>query len=91
MLNVDSEPNDKMKGIAVDYSYEIRETSGDFTIVSTERLTNTNSDVWSVTPTASVTPVPEFPLFVVPLLLIVATSMLLVAIKKRKSSSAFPY
>ena len=46
---------DKIKGIAVDYSYEIRETSGENQIVSTERLTNTNSDVWSVIPEPSKT------------------------------------
>jgi hypothetical protein len=39
---------DKIKGIAVDYSYEIQETSGNYNIVSTETLTNTNSNVWAV-------------------------------------------
>jgi hypothetical protein len=39
---------DKIKGVAVDYSYEIRETSGNYNIVSTETLTNTNSNVWAV-------------------------------------------
>jgi|WetSurMetagenome_2_1015567.scaffolds.fasta_scaffold29135_2 hypothetical protein len=39
---------DKIKGIAVDYSYEIQETSGNNNIVSTETLTNTNSNVWAV-------------------------------------------
>ena len=39
---------DKVKGIAVDNSFEIRETSGNYNIVSTERLTNTNSNDWAV-------------------------------------------
>jgi hypothetical protein len=39
---------DKIKGIAVDYTYELRETSGNYNIVSTERLINTNADVWAV-------------------------------------------
>jgi hypothetical protein len=54
---------DKIKGIAVDYTYEIDETSGNYTTVSTERVINTNSNTWAVisespTPTASPTPSP---------------------------------
>jgi hypothetical protein len=39
---------DKIKGIAVDYLYEIQQTSGNYNIVSTEILTNTNSDAWAL-------------------------------------------
>ena len=66
---------DKIKGIAVDYSYEIRESSGDFTIISTESLTNTNSDVWTV--------IPEFPSFAVLALLLFAIPLVLIAYKKK--------
>ena len=66
---------DKIKGVAVDYSYEIRETSGDYTIVSTESLTNTNSDVWAV--------IPEFPSIVVLIALVIAMPIVLVACKKK--------
>lgn len=38
---------DKKKGIAVEYLKEFYETSGGYSIVGTERLINTNSDVWS--------------------------------------------
>ena len=74
---------DKIKGIAVDYTYEIYETSGNYNSTTTEKLVNTNSDVWSV--------IPEFPLFVIPLLLIIASSLMIVVIKKRKLSSVFPF
>ena len=67
---------DKIKGIAVDYSYEIRETSGNFNIVSTESLTNTNSEAW--------TAIPEFPSFAVLALLLIAIPFILVAYKKRE-------
>jgi hypothetical protein len=74
---------DKAKGIATDFSYEILQTSGNDNISSTERIVNTNSDAWSV--------IPEFPIFVVPLLLVGATSLALIAIKKRKAPSAFAF
>ena len=70
---------DKIKGIAVDYSYEIQETSGDYTIVSTERLTNTNSDVWAV--------IPEFPSMAVFMSLLIAVPIVLVAYKKKTLSN----
>ena len=66
---------DKIKGIAVDYSYEIRETSGNDNIVSTERLTNTNSAIW--------TAIPEFPTIALLLLILVAIPIVLVAYKKK--------
>lgn len=68
---------DKIKGIAVDYSYEIHETSGGYNIVSTERLVNTNADVWTVA-------VPELPIIIIPLIAMIAVSLMLVAQKKRK-------
>ena len=47
---------DKIKGIAVDYSYEIRETSGGYTITTIERLISTNADVWTVASAPTPTP-----------------------------------
>jgi hypothetical protein len=49
---------DKIKGIAVDYSYATYETSGDFNTTTIESMTNTNSAVWAVTPTSSASPTP---------------------------------
>ena len=49
---------DKIKGIAVDYSYATYETSGDYNTTTIETMTNTNSAVWAVTPSASPTPTP---------------------------------
>jgi hypothetical protein len=66
---------DKIKGVAIDYSYEIRENSGDYTTVSTESLTNTNSDVWAE--------IPEFPSFAVLALLLISIPIVLVAYKKK--------
>jgi hypothetical protein len=74
---------DRIKGIATDFSYEILQTSGNDNITSTERMINTNSDSWSV--------IPEFPLFIVPLLLIVASSLALVVFKRRRTSSVFNF
>ena len=70
---------DKIKGVAVDYSYEIQETSGDYTIVSTESLTNTNSDAWAV--------IPEFPSMAVFMALLIAIPIVLVAYKKKTLSN----
>ncbi len=67
---------DKIKGIAVEYSYEIRGVSGGYTTSSTEKMVNTNSDVWSV--------IPEFPVFVVPLVLVAASAVLLLAMKRTR-------
>lgn len=67
---------DKIKGIAVDYYYEIRETSGDYKMVTTERLINTNADVWTI---------PEFPLLIIPVLSMIVVSLLLIAKKKQKT------
>lgn len=66
---------DKIKGIAVDYSYEIRETSGEHNIVSTERLINTNSNDWAV-------PIPEFPECII--LLILPPSLVLIGLWRKK-------
>ena len=54
---------DRQKGVAVDYYYENRETSGGYTITTIERLISTNADVWAVgsapTPTATgISPTP---------------------------------
>jgi hypothetical protein len=73
---------DRALGLAVSYTYESRETSGDYTTTITETLTNTNSDVWAVAQAsnspASPTPtVPEFPLMAVPLLFAAASAVLL--------------
>jgi hypothetical protein len=65
---------DKLKGIAVDYSYQTQETSGGYTTTIKEILTNTNSDVWSV--------IPEFPSAAVLMLLLIAVPIVLVAYKK---------
>jgi hypothetical protein len=70
---------DKIKGIAVYYSYEIRESSGDYTIVSTESLTNTNSDDWTI--------IPEFPSSAILILLLLAIPIVLVAYKKKTASN----
>jgi hypothetical protein len=75
---------DKIKGIAVDYSYEIRETSGENQIVSTERLTNTNSDVWSVIPEPSKTDSGfDVYLVVVAVVLVLAGSTALLLYKRK--------
>lgn len=70
---------DKIKGIAVDYSYQTVETSGGYTTTIQEILTNTNSDVW--------TAIPELSTLLIPLTLFVATAALLVArtAKKRRN------
>jgi len=48
---------DKVKGIAVEYSYEIDSFSNSYSVVSTERMVNTNSDVWATsTPSQTSTP-----------------------------------
>lgn len=48
---------DKIKGIAVDYSYATYETSGSYNIVATEQMINTNSDDWATsTSTSTSTP-----------------------------------
>jgi hypothetical protein len=72
---------DKVKGVAVEYSYEIRSYSGDFSISSTEKMVNTNSDIWTA---------PEFPIYYVLLILsvvIVVVIVLLMIMRKRKQSN----
>jgi len=69
---------DKIKGIAVDYSYQTSETFNGYTIIIKEIMVNTNSDVWSV--------VPEFPVFVVPLVLVAVSVALLVTRYKKPSN-----
>jgi hypothetical protein len=70
---------DKIKGVAVYYSNEIQDTSGGYTIVSTESLTNTNSDSWAV--------IPEFPSMAVFMALLIAVPIVLVAYKKKTLSN----
>lgn len=67
---------DKVKGIAVDYNYQTAETFNGYTITIEEVLVNTNSDVWTV--------IPEFPVFVVPLVLVTASAVLLLTVKRTK-------
>jgi hypothetical protein len=74
---------DKIKGVAVSYQHDIIETSDVYTTITTVNMINTNSDVWTV--------IPEFPVFVIPLLLIFAASLMIVAIKKQKISSVFSF
>jgi hypothetical protein len=52
---------DKQLGIAVNYNYESRATTGGFTNNFTEALVNTNSAVWAVNPVSSATPSPTPP------------------------------
>jgi hypothetical protein len=67
---------DKQTGVAVDYSYETTETSDGYTTTAHETLTSTNADVWTV---------PEFPTLIIPLLLLIAISIVIVAKTKWKS------
>jgi hypothetical protein len=74
---------DKIKGIAVDYSMQMVQTSDGYTATTTEKLTNTNSDVWAVaqssnSPASPSPTVPEFSLLMVPLLLAAASVVLLI-------------
>jgi hypothetical protein len=66
---------DKVIGITVDYTYEIFETSSNYNSTTTERLVNTNADVWAAT-------IPEFSIAIVPLLSMIAVSLMLIAKKK---------
>jgi hypothetical protein len=68
---------DKLKGIAVDYYYEMNIPSESYTTTIREVLTNTNSDVWTI---------PELSTLLVPLSLFAGTAALLVAkvAKKRR-------
>jgi hypothetical protein len=71
---------DKIKGVAVDYSYQISQTSGSYTTVSTERMINTNSGNWTV--------IPEFPTFTLPLILLAVSASLYLVKRKNKPSSS---
>jgi hypothetical protein len=71
---------DKIRGIAVEYSYEIRSTLGVYTVSSTERMVNTNAEVWSV--------IPEFPSTAFLMLLLIAIPIVLVAYKKKGLSNS---
>jgi hypothetical protein len=66
---------DKTKGIAVSSYYESIDTFGSETETFTETITNTNADDWTV---------PEFPIIIVPLLSMIAVSLILIAKKKHK-------
>ncbi len=73
---------DKIKGIAVDYSYQTNTTLNGQTTTTKETLTNTNSDVWAVNqPTPSV---PEISFVVVPLILATASAVLLLSKHAKK-------
>lgn len=66
---------DRLKGVALDYSYVNQETSGGYTTTMTETLTSTNADVWAI---------PEFPVTLTPLLLLMAVPIALIALKKQR-------
>ncbi|MGD6852035.1 MAG: hypothetical protein ACQCN6_08255 [Candidatus Bathyarchaeia archaeon] len=67
---------DKAKGIAVSSYYVSRDTFGSATEIFTETITNTNPQVWALT-------VPEFPVFALPLLVLIVVPVVLVALKKK--------
>jgi hypothetical protein len=48
---------DRIKGVAVDYSFTLSYTAFDYSVTSTEKMVNTNSDVW-MNSTSSQTPTP---------------------------------
>ena len=66
---------DKIKGIAVEFKFESRETVSLYTETFKETITNTNSDIWSV--------IPEFPSAAVLMALLIALPIVLVAYKKK--------
>lgn len=72
---------DKQKGVAVNYYYESRETSDGYTATTKETLTNTNSEVWSIS---------EFPTYIIALVIVSASIFLLLA-KNNKKLSPFKY
>jgi hypothetical protein len=72
---------DKVKGVAVDYHFLSSQTVGSATETFEETITNSNSDAWAV--------IPEFPVLLVPLLLLGATTLFLIASKKKNILKPF--
>jgi hypothetical protein len=72
---------DKIKGVAVDYHFLSRQTVGSATETFEETITNSNSDAWAV--------IPEFPMLLVPILLVAATTMFLIVSKKKNILKPF--
>jgi len=77
---------DKAKGVALDYLFEIRETSGNYNIVSTETLTSTNSNDWGVA--SSTLSLPLIAIIIVIIAVIIVVVAIVVFRKKRKPSAS---
>jgi hypothetical protein len=77
---------DRSKGVALDYSFEIRETSGNYNIVSTETLTSTNSNNWGVA--SSTLSLPLVAIVIVIIAVIIVVVAFVVFRKKRKPSAS---
>jgi hypothetical protein len=77
---------DRAKGVALDYLFEIRETSGNYNIVSTETLTSTNSNDWGVT--SSTLSLPLVAIVIVIIAVIIVVVAIAVFRKKRKPSAS---
>jgi hypothetical protein len=73
---------DRAKGVALDYLFEIRETSGNDNIVSTETLTSTNSNNWGVA--SSPLSLPLVAIVIVVIAIIIVVVAIAVFRKKRK-------
>jgi hypothetical protein len=76
---------DRAKGVALDYLFEIRETSGNYNIVSTERLTSTNSNDWTVA--SSTLPLQLIGIIIVIIAIIIVVVAIVVR-KKRKPNTS---
>jgi hypothetical protein len=77
---------DKVKGVAFDYSYEIRSTSGDFNIVSTETLTSTNSNEWAVASSTMFNATSIIVIVIVSILIVLAAIVVFQKRRNRKTS-----
>ena len=76
---------DRAKGVALDYLFEIRETSGNYNIVSTEKLTNTNSNDWAAASSPLSLPVIAI---VIVIIAIVIVAVAIVFRKKQKPNTS---
>jgi hypothetical protein len=76
---------DRAKGVALDYLFEIRETSGNYNIVSTETLTSTNSNDWGV---ASSTLSLELIVIVIVIIAIIIVVVAIVVFRKKPKKNA---
>jgi hypothetical protein len=76
---------DRAKGVAFDYLFEIRETSGNYNIVSTETLTSTNSNDWGV---ASSTLSLELIVIVIVIIAIIIVVVAIVVLRKKPKPNA---